>query len=81
MLANNEGLNAGVFTDGDLKRLMQTKRFIDNLKISKFMTKKPYTIEKNTLATDILYLMNKKKLLIFVFIVKKTKKIMSSIIN
>ncbi len=62
VLTNNEGLNTGVFTDGDLKRLMQNKKFIDNLKIKKFMTKKPYTVEKNTLATDILYLMNKKKI-------------------
>ena len=62
VLINDEGLNAGVFTDGDLKRLMQTKKVIDNLKIKKFMTKKPYMVEKNTLATDILYLMNKKKI-------------------
>ena len=74
VLVNNEGLNAGVFTDGDLKRLMQTKRFIDNLKISKFMTKKPYTIEKNTLATDILYLMNKKKITNICVYSKENKK-------
>ena len=61
VLTNDEGLNAGVFTDGDLKRLMQTKKTIDNLKIKKFMTKKPYIVEKNTLATDVLNLMNKKK--------------------
>lgn len=26
------------------------------------MTKKPYMVEKNTLATDILHLMNKRKI-------------------
>tara|TARA_B100000035_G_scaffold148569_1_gene126638 strand:- start:76 stop:1041 length:966 start_codon:yes stop_codon:yes gene_type:complete len=62
VLINDEGLNAGVFTDGDLKRLMQSKKFIDNLKIRKFMTKKPYIVEKNMLATDVLYLMNTKKI-------------------
>ena len=62
VLINKEGLNTGVFTDGDLKRLLQKKRFIDNLKIKKFMTKKPFTVEKNTLATDILYQMNKRKI-------------------
>ena len=62
VLINNEGLNTGVFTDGDLKRLMQTKKTIDNLKIKKFMTRKPYMVEKSSLATDILYLMNKKKI-------------------
>ena len=62
VLINDKGFNTGVFTDGDLKRLMQTKKIIDNLKIKKFMTKKPYMVEKNTLATDILHLMNKKKI-------------------
>ena len=62
VLINKEGLNTGVFTDGDLKRLLQKKRFIDNLRIKKFMTKKPFTVEKNTLATDILYQMNKRKI-------------------
>ena len=32
------------------------------MKIKKFMTKKPFIIEKNTLATDILSQMNKKKI-------------------
>ena len=40
---------------------MQKKRKIDNLKIKLFMTKKPYTVEENTLATEVLSLMNKKK--------------------
>ena len=62
VVINNQGLNAGVFTDGDLKRIMQKKRKIDNLKIKLFMTKKPYTVEENTLATEVLSLMNKKKI-------------------
>ncbi len=62
VVVNNHGLNTGVFTDGDLKRLMQKKKVINNLKIKQFMTKKPFAVEKNTLATDILNLMNKKKI-------------------
>jgi len=62
VVVNNKGLNAGVFTDGDLKRLMQKKRVIDNLKIKLFMTKNPYIVEKDTLATDILNQMNKRKI-------------------
>ena len=61
VVINNQGLNTGVFTDGDLKRIMQKKRKIDNLKIRSFMTKKPYSVEENTLASDVLLLMNKKK--------------------
>ena len=62
VITDNKGLNRGVFTDGDLKRLMQKKRVIDNYKIKLFMSKKPISIEKNTLATDILNKMNKKKI-------------------
>ena len=62
VVINNEGLSTGVFTDGDLKRLLQKKKIINNLKIKRFMTKKPFAVEKNTLAVDILNLMNNKKI-------------------
>jgi len=62
VVVNDKGLNTGIFTDGDLKRLMQKKKVINNLKIKQFMTKKPFAVEKNILATDILNLMNKKKI-------------------
>ncbi len=74
VLINDEGLNTGIFTDGDLKRLIQKKKFIDNLKIKQFMTKKPFVVEKNTLATDILNLMNKKKITNICVYDKKNKK-------
>ena len=41
---------------------MQKKRKIGNLQIKSFMTKKPYTVEENTLVTEVLSLMNKKKI-------------------
>tara|TARA_B100000902_G_scaffold390681_1_gene440037 strand:+ start:2403 stop:3368 length:966 start_codon:yes stop_codon:yes gene_type:complete len=62
VVTNNQGLNSGVFTDGDLKRIIQRKRKIENLKIKLLMTKKPYTVEENTLASEVLSLMNKKKI-------------------
>ena len=62
VVINNQGLTCGVFTDGDLKRLMQKKNRIENLKIKSFMTKKPYSVEKNTLASEILFQMNKRKI-------------------
>jgi len=62
VIVNNQGYNTGVFTDGDLKRLMQKKRGIENFKIKNFMTKRPFVVEENTLATEILSLMNKKKI-------------------
>jgi len=52
----------GVFTDGDLKRLVRKKKKIYNLKIKSVMTKNLFSVEKNTLASDILMKMNKKKI-------------------
>ena len=62
VVTNTQGLTTGVFTDGDLKRLMRKSRKIDNLKIKDFMTKKPFVAEENMLASEILSQMNKKKI-------------------
>ena len=62
IIVNNEGITRGIFTDGDLKRSLQKKRSITNLKIKSAMTKKPFTVDENTLASDILNQMNKKKI-------------------
>jgi len=62
VIMNTQGLISGIFTDGDLKRLLQKKRKIDNHKIKKFMIKNPYIVEENMLATDILFQMNKRKI-------------------
>ena len=62
VVVNNQKLNVGVFTDGDLKRLLQKKKMINNLEIKNFMTKNPYAVEENTLASEILLQMNKKKI-------------------
>ncbi len=62
VIMNNQNLNVGIFTDGDLKRLLQKKRAIENIKIKNYMTKKPYIVEENMLASEILVQMNKKKI-------------------
>ena len=62
VVVNNNGLTTGVFTDGDLKRLIQKKRKFENIKIKSLMTKNPYSVEENFLASDILHQMNKKKI-------------------
>ena len=59
---NHVGNTTGVFTDGDLKRLMRKKNKIENLKIKNFMSKKPFSVDENTLATDILNQMNRRKI-------------------
>ena len=77
---NNNGLITGVFTDGDLKRLLQKKNSLNKLKIKNFMSKKPYTVEQNTLTSEILKQMNKKKITnVCVFNKKNRKKIIGVI--
>ena len=62
VVINDKGFTTGVFTDGDLKRLMQKKKKIDNVAIKSYMTKNPYKIEENSLASDVLSFMNKRKI-------------------
>ena len=62
VVINNLGLTTGIFTDGDLKRLIQKKRKIENSKIKLFMTKNPFIVEENMLASEILFQMNKRKI-------------------
>jgi arabinose-5-phosphate isomerase len=62
VVINKQGLTTGVFTDGDLKRLMQKKQKIENLKIKSYMSKNPFKVEINSLASDILSQMNRKKI-------------------
>ncbi len=81
VVVNNHGLNTGVFTDGDLKRIMQKKRKIDNFKIKLFMTKKPYSVEENTLAAEILTLMNKKKITKICVYKKNNKKKITGVVS
>ena len=62
VITNSDGITRGVFTDGDLKRLMKKRNNIENLKIKDFMSKNPYAVEQNTLASDVLAQMNKRKI-------------------
>ncbi len=62
VITNGQGFNSGVFTDGDLKRIMQKKKNINNIKIKFLMTKNPFLVEQDTLASEVLSLMNKRKI-------------------
>ena len=58
---NLKGVTTGVFTDGDIKRTISKKINIKTNSIKKFMTKNPLSVEKNTLASEALNIMNKHK--------------------
>jgi arabinose-5-phosphate isomerase len=58
---NQKGFTTGVFTDGDIKRTISKKIDIKTNSIKKFMTKNPLSVEKNTLASEALHIMNKRR--------------------
>ena len=62
VVINNKGINTGIFTDGDLKRNLQKKIFSEKSKIKFIMKKNPFAVEENTLLTDILSKMNRKRI-------------------
>ena len=62
VIINSDGITKGVFTDGDLKRLIKKRNNIENLKIKNFMSKNPFSVDENTLASDVLSQMNKRKI-------------------
>ena len=81
VVKNQQGLNTGVFTDGDLKRLMQKKKSIDNLKIKLFMTKNPFNVEENMLASEILNQMNRRQITNVCVYKKENKKKIVGVIH
>jgi len=74
VIINNQKLTKGIFTDGDLKRLIQKNKINNSLKIKKFIKTNPYAVEENTLAYDVLKQMNKKKITSVIVYNKKIKK-------
>tara|TARA_B100000579_G_C22799952_1_gene839196 strand:+ start:632 stop:1597 length:966 start_codon:yes stop_codon:yes gene_type:complete len=59
---NRKKITTGIFTDGDIKRVIKKKIDINKNNIKKFMTKNPIKVEKNTLAVKALNLMNENKI-------------------
>ena len=62
VVKNSKNITTGIFTDGDIKRLLQKKVAIKDLKIKNYMTRKPYFINKDVLAAKALSIMNEKKI-------------------
>ena len=63
IIRNNKKETTGIFTDGDIKRIIQNKNIpINNLIIKSVMTRKPISIEKDVLAVKAIELMNRKKI-------------------
>ena len=74
VIINSDGITKGVFTDGDLKRLIKKRNNIENLKIKNFMSKNPFSVDENTLASDVLSQMNRRKITSVCIYNKENKK-------
>ena len=81
IIINNDGITKGIFTDGDLKRSLHRKKSIKNLRIKYVMTKKPYSVDENTLTSDILKQMNNRKITSVCVYDKKNKKKIKGVIH
>lgn len=64
----------GIFTDGDLRRLIDKQQGFDvNLPVSEVMTKKPSTISQDARAVEALQQLNQKKISQFVVVDDQNK--------
>ncbi|MFW2024913.1 KpsF/GutQ family sugar-phosphate isomerase [Acinetobacter baumannii] len=64
----------GIFTDGDLRRLIDKQQGFDvNLPVSEVMTKKPSTISQEARAVEALQQLNQKKISQFVVVDEQNK--------
>ena len=62
IIRNSKLQTTGILTDGDIKRVLQKKINFQKIKIKNIMTKKPISIEKDSLAVRALSIMNQKKI-------------------
>ena len=62
IVQNKKNKTTGIITDGQIRRFNQKKLDLHSMKVHQIMTKKPISIEKNSLAARALSLMNSKKI-------------------
>ncbi len=59
---NDKGRLTGIFTDGDLRRHLETDSDLSSRKVVEVMTKNPTTIEPQALAAEALRILKEKKI-------------------
>jgi len=62
IVRNKKKHTTGIITDGQIRRFNSKKINFDLLKVRNVMTKNPIKIEKNTLVTKALSIMNENKI-------------------
>ena len=62
IVRNKKNLSTGIISDGDIRKFSQKNLNFHSLPVKKIMTKKPISIDKNSLAAKALALMNSKRI-------------------
>jgi len=62
VVKNKRGITKGIITDGQIRRISEKNKDLQNLNVKKVMTKNPISIDKSTLAAKALSIMNSKKI-------------------
>jgi len=78
---NKKKVTTGIVTDGQVRRLSSKNIFLNLLKVKDVMTKNPIKIEKDTLATKALSIMNEKKITSLCVYNQKKKSVTIGIIH
>ncbi|MDD5355378.1 MAG: KpsF/GutQ family sugar-phosphate isomerase [Candidatus Omnitrophica bacterium] len=61
-VVDKRGRLAGIFTDGDLRRNLENRVDVSELKIKDVMTKNPVTVKREQLAVEALRILQEKKI-------------------
>ena len=78
---NKRKHTTGIITDGQIRRYNSKNIHLNSLKVKNVMTKNPIRVEKDTLATKALAIMNEKKITSLCVFSKKKKSITIGIIH
>ena len=78
---NKKKATTGIVTDGQVRKLSSKNVFLNLLKVKDVMTKNPIKIEKDTLATKALSIMNEKKITSLCVYNQKKKSVTIGIIH
>ena len=70
-VVDDKGRLSGVFTDGDLRRILDKGHDIHQTEIGKVMTKKGLTIQPDLLAAEALKIMNQYKITCLIVVDKQ----------
>ena len=62
IIQNKQKKTIGIITDGQIRRHNEKKQNLNDMNVSNIMTKKPISIDKQSLAAKALALMNEKKI-------------------